>query len=169
MIKRLALIIAVLLLFCALAGAEEAPYNKDSLQSVLSYIRNEKPDSLALGQTKLSLQELRQVKDALPERADFTFAFYLSKVWVNSSETLVDLDQEKGNVTGQDLKDIIYLMPQVKRINVFKHSNLNNKVMCPIVDEYPDVFFGWTVRFGRDGKKYTVRSDATAFSTAKVV
>lgn len=168
--RLLCRMLAVLLTLCALCAcalAENAPYDPEKADSIIAWIKEERPRQLDLGQTALTLQELCTVKDALPEDAGFTFTFKHSQVWIDSTAELVDLDQKTGKVTGQDLEDMIYLMPNVTRINVFKHTNLNNKVMCPIVDAYPEVFFGWTVQFGRDGKKYQIRSDATAFSTAK--
>ena len=166
--KRLLCILLLLSLCSAfLLSASEEALNRDSITDVLAYIEAEHPASLALGQTQMSLKDLRRVKDALPDNADFSFSFCLAQMWIDSSQTYIDLDQKTGKVTGHDLEDILYLMPWVKRIDVFRHGNLDNKTMMPIVDAHPDVFFGWIVKFGRDGKRYSIRSDATAFSTLK--
>ena len=55
-------------------------------------------------------------------------------------------------------------MPQVTRIDAYTHQNLDNEIMMPIVDKYPELWFGWLVRLG---KAYKIRSDCTAFSTRK--
>lgn len=89
---------------------------------------------------------------------------YLCKTWIDSTAIVVDLDQGKGHIEGEDLETILYLMPQVTRIDAYTHQNLDNEIMMAIVDKYPEVWFGWLVRLG---KAYKIRSDCTAFSTRK--
>ena len=164
MSKRVAaLLLTVALLFTA-ALAQEDTMDWTDYEAVLAYVAREAPMELHLGETKFSLEQLRALKEALPSAAEFTFTMYLCKTWIDSTATVVDLDQGKGHIEGEDLETILYLMPQVTRIDAYTHQNLDNEIMMPIVDKYPEVWFGWLVRLG---KAYKIRSDCTAFSTRK--
>ena len=149
MSKRVAaLLLTVALLFTA-ALAQEDTMDWTDYEAVLAYVTREAPMELHLGETKFSLEQLRALKEALPSAAEFTFTMYLCKTWIDSTATVVDLDQGKGHIEGQDLETILYLMPQVTRIDAYTHQNLDNEIMMPIVDKYPEVWFGWLVRLGK--------------------
>ena len=164
MSKRWIACVLALALLLAGALAEEESLDLTDYEAVLAYVTQEAPAELRLGETKFSLEQLRALKEALPPEAEFSFTMYLCKTWIDSTSTVVDLDQGKGLIEGEDLETILYLMPQVTRIDAYTHQNLDNEIMMPIVDKYPDVWFGWLVRLG---KAYKIRSDCTAFSTRK--
>jgi len=163
MSKRLLALLLVCVTLCTGALGEETMDWTD-YEAVLSFVREEAPQELALGRTKFTLPQLLKLKRALPAGAEMSFTMYLCKSWIESTATVVDLDQDKGLIQGEDLETLLELMPQVTQIDAFTHQNLDNETMMPLVDRYPQVRFGWLVRLG---KKYKIRSDATAFSTRK--
>lgn len=150
-------------LLCPLAIGEETVDWKN-FDAVLHHVQEAQPAALALGETKFTLEQLCILQEALPPDAEFTFTMYLCKTWIDSKATEVDLDQGLGLIDDVALERIIALMPQVTAIYAYTHQNLTNELMMPLVDKYPDIWFGWLVRLGKD---YKIRSDATAFSTRK--
>ena len=104
MSKRVAaLLLTVALLFTA-ALAQEDTMDWTDYEAVLAYVTREVPMELDLGETKFSLEQLRALKEALPSAAEFTFTMYLCKTWIDSTATVVDLDQGKGHIEGEDLE-----------------------------------------------------------------
>ncbi len=59
-----------------------------------------------------------------------------------------------------DIGRIINMLPNITEIDLYE-SDLSEKNMDYLCETYPDIFFGFTVKFWN----YEVRTDATAFST----
>lgn len=77
-----------------------------------------------------------------------------------SAEAL-DFDAAGIQVTdAQALAALIDQLPHLTEVRMYD-SKLSREDMEWLFDAYPDVFFGWTIRFSI----HTVRTDATAFST----
>lgn len=77
------------------------------------------------------------------------------------SAEVLDFDAAGIQVTdAQALAALIDQMPNLREVRMYD-SQLSRKDMEWLFDAYPDVFFGWTIRFSI----HTVRTDATAFST----
>ena len=60
------------------------------------------------------------------------------------------------------LAEELKLLPCLTDVLMYQ-SRLKNSSMDVLYDGFPEVFFGWTISFG----KYTMRTDITAFSTLK--
>lgn len=85
-------------------------------------------------------------------------AFGLS---IDTNATVLDFDAAGVQVDdAQVLSTLVEQLPQLQEVLMFD-SKLPRKDMEWLFDAYPNVFFGWTLRFDI----HTVRTDATAFST----
>ena len=74
---------------------------------------------------------------------------------------VLDFDQAGIQVTdAQALAALIDQLPALTEVRMYE-SKMSREDMERLFDAYPEVFFGWTVRFAT----HTVRTDATAFST----
>lgn len=156
---------AACLLMTIISGAlaAELPdltnYNK-----VFKYIQEEKPMSLDMGDTKFSIDQLRKLKDAMPEGSEFHFNVWFRQTWIDSRGEIIDLDNSQKTTSEAELLWLLENMPNVRQVNLFNHREFSNDFMVPLMEKYPDVTFGWQVRVS---SQYVVRSDATAFSTNK--
>ena len=80
---------------------------------------------------------------------------------VDAGASVIDFDAAQIQVNdAQALSRIIEQMPNLTEVLMFD-SVLEREDMEWLFDTYPDVFFGWTLRFAI----HSVRTNATAFST----
>lgn len=164
MIRMLTLMLVLaLVLPCALAEEAKLPdltrHNK-----VLKYIKEVQPMELDMGETKFSVKQLKQLKNAMPEGSTFKFTIWFCQSWINSESEVLDLDGSKKSVTEDELKWLLENMPNVKDVYSYNHRELSNKIIPPLMEQYPDITFHWLVTLS---SKYRVRSDATAYSTLR--
>jgi len=79
----------------------------------------------------------------------------------DKNAAVLDFDAAGIQVTdAQALSEIIRQMPNLEEVRMFD-SAMAREDMEWLFDTYPDIFFGWTIRFAI----HTVRTDDTAFST----
>jgi len=166
MIRMLTMMLVLaLVLPCALAENSNLP-DLTRHSKVLQYIKEEQPMELDMGETKFSVKQLKQLKNAMPEGSTFKFTIWFCQSWISSESEVLDLDNSKKSVSEDELKWLLENMPNVKAVYSFKHRELHNDVIVPLMEQYPEIQFHWLVRIS---SKYRVRSDATAFSTQKKV
>lgn len=160
--KRLtALLLALALLFSA--ACAEAP-DLTNYRKTLAYVQEVQPSALHLGETKFTPEQLWKLKNALPEGAQMTFTMDYCKTLIPHDAQEVDLNGRSKGVTGDDLQYLIDLLPNLRKLVFTKHNALANKVVIPLIEQYPNIEFVWRVHIkGR----YGIESDATAFSTQK--
>lgn len=162
-ISRLLAVVCVLLALCACALAEEG-LDLTRYNDVMNYIVEAQPMALDLGDTKFDIGQLRKLKDAMPEGAELHFNVFFRQTWIDSRGEIIDLDNSSKNTSEADLLWLLENMPNVTTVNLFNHREFTNEFMIPLMEQYPQITFGWQVRIS---SKYVVRSDATAFSTNK--
>ena len=162
---RLLTITCALLALTLCALAEEGP-NLTRINDVLKYIQEQRPMALDMGETRFSISQLQKLEAAMPEGAEFHFTVWFCKSWINDLSDTLDLDNSKSQVSKAELGWLLAHMPNVTKVNVFNHRELNNSIIIPLMEQYPNVEFGWMVRIH---SSYAIRSDATAFSTNKKV
>lgn len=163
--KRLFIILA-LLAALPLAAFAEAPVDMTRYNDVKAYIEEQQPLALDLGETKFSIKQLRQLQELMPEGSTFDFTVWFCQSWISSQSDTLDLDNSKKQVTEKELTWLVAHMPNLKKVNTFNHRELSNDIIIPLMEQYPDIEFGWMVRIH---SSYVIRSDATAFSTNKHV
>ena len=159
-----AILLSLLLLFlcCAAAGADTISGNK-SVKVILKYISDNHPTELTLEGVKLKPTELLQIKQALPEGAEFHFTTnWAGSVTFSDDVVELDLRPRKGQVLASDLEAIVLVCPNVKVIDNSNKSSPTNKDIIPLIEKYPDVQFEWRVDLG---KGHHVSTKATAYST----
>ncbi|MBE5803423.1 MAG: leucine-rich repeat domain-containing protein [Clostridiales bacterium] len=163
--RLLALTLAIAAVFtCAMAG--ENDLDKTKINKVEAYIQEEQPMEFDIGQTKFSVKQLKRLMASMPEGSTFRFTIWYCNSWIDSESEVLDLDNGKAKVTEDDLRWFLENMPNVKTVNSFNHRELDNKIIVPLMEEYPEIQFNWLVYIS---SKYRLRSDATAFSTQKKV
>ena len=94
-------------------------------------------------------------------QAGYAEALNAFGVQIDPQTRVLDFDAASVRVTdAQAVADLLDQLPAVREVRMFD-SELSREDMEWLFDTYPDVFFGWTLRFAI----HTVRTDATAFST----
>lgn len=165
--KHLLRILAVLLLAAAVfsfAAAEADDLDRTKYNKVLAYIKENQPMEFDMGQTKFSIKQLKKLMAEMPEGSKFKFTIWYCNSWIDSESEVLNLDNGKAKVTEADLRWFLTNMPNVKEVYSFEHRELDNKIIPPMMEEYPDIQFNWYVYIS---SQYRLRSDATAFSTRK--
>ncbi|MBR2719516.1 MAG: leucine-rich repeat domain-containing protein [Clostridia bacterium] len=163
--RLMALMLAILSVFTC-ASAEEKPLDKTKYNKVLAFIKENQPMEFDMEQTKFSIKQLKKLMAEMPEDSTFNFTIWYCNSWIDNQSEVLDLDNGKAKVTKDDLKWLIDHMPNVKEVYTFNHRELDNKVIVPMMEEYPEIKFNWLVTIS---SKYRIRTDATAFSTQKKV
>ena len=157
------LLALILLCACCVSACADTLSGNKSVKVILKYISDNHPTSLTLEGVRLKPTELLQVKQALPEGAEFHF----TTNWAGSltfSDDVVELDlrPRKGQVLAADMEAIIQVCPNVRVIDNSNKSSPTNKDIIPLIEKYPDVQFEWRVDLG---KGHHISTKATAYST----
>ena len=159
-----AALLALLCLLCVAACAEETQtMSFTKLKEALTWVEENQPQVLDLGKTKLSFDDVVQVKAALPEGAELRFSLSWHGHTISSDMEEITFSKKGGQITAQFLRDLISLCPKLRMINTQNRRWLTNDVFLPLVDEHPEIDFQWIIRI----RCYYVPSTATAFSTLK--
>ena len=169
MLKHLCRALALVMIFALLLGcalAEDKPLDKKNYNKVMAYIKENQPMAFDMEQTKFSIKQLKKLMAEMPEGSTFNFTIWYCNSWIDNQSEILDLDNGKAKVTQDDLKWLIDHMPNVKEVYSFNHRELDNKIIVPLMEEYPEIKFNWLVAVT---SKYRIRTDATAFSTQKKV
>lgn len=166
--KKFCLFLALCLMLtvtfsCTMA---EETLDKTKYNKVLEYIKENQPMTFDMGQTRFSIKQLTKLLEAMPEGSDFRFTIWYCNSWIDNQSEVLDLDGSKAKVSEGDLRWLLTHMPNVKQVNSVKHRELDNDIIVPLMEEYPEIQFNWLVYISA---KYRLRSDATAFSTLKGV
>ena len=119
------------------------------------------PESVDIGRVYWSLPKIQEYVENLPEGTPVTGEFSFHKKFFSITAEELDLDKVSGSIKPEDLECMIAFMPNLKKISVKWHAELNNDRMIPLVEKYPDVTFVWALKINR----YKIYTDVTAFST----
>ena len=168
MMKRFCRLLAIACALLALtlgALAEGGPTLTRS-NDVLKYIQEQQPMVFDMGETKFSIKQLTKLEEAMPEGSEFHFTIWYCKNWISDLSDTLDLDNTSAKVSKADLEWFLAHMPNLTKVNTFNHRELSNDIIIPLMEQYPEIEFGWLVRLT---SSYVIRSDATAFSTNKHV
>ena len=159
--KTLAILLLVILCgACAAAHADTASF-KD-VNEALKYIKKNQPTELTIEGGKFKPSELLQVRNALPEGAEFHFSVNWSNIPYTDTTTELDLREMKGGVKKAELEALISLCPDIRHIDNSAKRYPSNADMIDLIGKYPDVRFEWIVSFG---KGHYCATTATTFST----
>ncbi len=110
-------------------------------------------------------------KKALVEGAPhvtFLWTVKLGNGTYSSADTVMDLDTPKGKASYYDISMALHALPNIKKVTMFKYNASLKDMENYLLSQFPDVEFEWTLDWIIcDGRRVYLRSDATAFSTAK--
>lgn len=104
---------------------------------------------------------------ALPD-VHFIWTVKLGNATISSEDTVMDLDTPKGEVKLMQIAAALDALPGIDTVLMYKYRPSLNGISDYLLDKYPEVDFGWTLDWLIcEGRRVRLRSDATAFSTAK--
>ena len=155
-----AMLLLVLCVSAVSAQAENVSFA--GLSDALKYLKKNQPEALTVEAGKFKPSELIQVKNALPEGAEFHFTVNWSNVPYSDGTETLDLTELKGAVKKEDLEALVALCPNLKAVDNSAKRYPSNKEMIELIEKYPDVQFEWMVSFG---KGHYCATTATTFST----
>ena len=133
-------------------------------QEALRVVEKEQMTHLNLGNVPYSVEILGRIKRAMPQGAHLHF----SAVWgghaFTDKDTELDLGYVSQNIRAQEIADLLFLLPDLKNLDLHTHTELANEDIAPLVDAYPETELIWMIHLSR---KHLVKSDATAYSTLR--
>ena len=155
----LALILCLAVL--SVSAGEEIPSFR-RLKDALSWIEENQPASLDLGETKFGPTELLSIRSALPEGAVFSFQAEFRGARYNPETESFNANGAKKQISRDELLALLELMPNLQEMDVSGHRELSNKIMPDIADAYPQIRFSWLIQLPYS---HSLVSTFTAYST----
>ena len=123
--------------------------------------------TLDLTGVSLSTANKGKLVKAFPD-IHFIWTVKLGNALISSEDTVMDLDTPRGEVKLSQIAEALNALPRIERVIMNKYRPSLNGMRDYLLTPYPDVWFDWTLRWNIcDGRTVYLRSDATAFSTAK--
>ena len=127
------------------------------------------PEITTVDLTGVSLSTANKGKlvDALPG-VHFIWTVKVGNATISSEDTVMDLDTPKGEAKLSAIAAALDALPNIDTVLMYKYRPSLKGVSSYLLDKYPEVDFGWTLDWLIcEGRRVRLRSDATAFSTAK--
>lgn len=170
--RKLLLILSVLLLLAAPALAETVPGMadltdrvevKDSEVADLANLLNSAGIIKAcdLRGVKISLDAQVKLVESCP-KVDFYWEVDINQSKVDNHTTHLNLDALPNKVGHKKLQNILRCFSGLEEVTMYNYR-YSVKEMEAVMAAFPQIKFNWTIRINT----YLIRSDSTAFSTAK--
>lgn len=166
--KRILALVCVLLLLAASATAdtvdltdrgEIADKQVTALIDELSLLPE--GTEVNLMNVKLSLKGKSQLAAALPQLV-FRWAVEIGSYTADSLDTVLDLDGQEKRAGYNNFSLALGALPYLKEVTMYDYT-FSTKEMEKLMAAYPNIHFNWTITLNN----YRIRTDVTAFSTAK--
>lgn len=155
------ILLAMMAGICLGSAAAEGPAFP-SYNAAATYVKENRPLELDVGEVRWQPSDLIKLKDAMGEGAVIRFSTNWGGVTITDGDREIDLNPVTHRISAGDIEDLIALCPQVRCITVTKHSYLKNQEVIDLMDRYPEIEFIWMVAIkGR----YRLPSNCTAYST----
>ncbi|HHT14555.1 MAG: leucine-rich repeat domain-containing protein [Christensenellales bacterium] len=151
-------ILLLLLIFICLTSLAEEPKNFSSLDEAKIFLQTSPEAACTIKNLWLSPQERQELKSTYPQ-ATIKFTDSLEKITL-SDEMLDFVVEGPTEIDKNQIEALIKAYPNIQTIDLYE-TRLPRVDMLYLFDTYPNVHFGFTVRFA----EHVVRTDATAFST----
>lgn len=119
--------------------------------------------------TDVSLSTVNKVKlaQACPD-IHFIWTVKIGNAVISSEDTVMDLDTPKGEAKLSAIAQALDALPNIEQVLMYKYRPSLKGMANYLLNKYPEVDFGWTLDWIIcDGRRVRLRSDASAFSTAK--
>ncbi|MBQ8200320.1 MAG: leucine-rich repeat domain-containing protein [Clostridia bacterium] len=115
----------------------------------------------------LSTKNMTTLLSSCPN-VTFLWKVKLGNGTFDTTDTVMDLDTPKGEVKLSEIAAALDCLPNIERVIMNKYSPSLDGMANYLLKKYPDVQFDWTLNWLIcSGRRIHLRSDATAFSTAK--
>jgi len=147
MMRKIGCLLLLFLLMASLISvrAEEQPEFKN-FRKTLAWVDEQQPEELHLGTTAFKPSELAEIRAHLPENAVFDFTASFCKAEYTPATEEFSLNGTKSGVTEKELRALLSLMPQLKKLDTSAHGELSNDIMPDIVDANPQIEFSWVIK-----------------------
>ena len=124
-------------------------------------------ETVDLTDVNLSTANKGKLVAACPD-IHFTWTVKVGNAVISSEDTVMDLDAPKGEAKLSQIAQALDALPNIEQVLMYKYRPSLNGMADYLLDKYPEVDFGWTLDWLIcNGRRVRLRSDATAFSTAK--
>lgn len=112
---------------------------------------------------RLQLKEMTRMRQTFPELV-FDWDVAYRDMNIPGNTRVLDLDSlTQKRIGAESLRQLLVCLPETERVIMYD-QRLSVREMETLMEAFPDVRFDWSVQLG---KKYAIRTDATAFSTLK--
>ena len=156
------IIVLLCLLLCLLAAAACADELPAKYADALKYVRENQPMEAVAAKVAWNPKQLAEIRDALPEGAVFRFNCKWNGISFSDESEELDLNKAQKTLSGDSLRKILSLCPNLKSVDNSSKRNPSNDVFIPLMEEYPGIHFEWVVHLRGD---HYCPTDATAYST----
>ena len=124
-------------------------------------------ETVDLTDVNLSTANKGKLVAACPD-IHFIWTVKVGNAVISSEDTVMDLDTPKGEAKLSAIAQALDALPNIEQVLMYKYRPSLNGMADYLLDKYPEVEFGWTLDWLIcNGRRVRLRSDATAFSTAK--
>lgn len=124
-------------------------------------------ETVDLTDVNLSTANKAKLVAACPD-IHFIWTVKVGNAVISSEDTVMDLDTPKGEAKLSAIAQALDALPNVEQVLMYKYRPSLKGMADYLLDKYPEVEFGWTLDWLIcNGRRVRLRSDATAFSTAK--
>lgn len=167
--KRLALLMMALLLMTVSAMAENTldltgrgEIGEHQVRALITEL-SEAPagTQVEMVGVKLSLKAKAQLATALPQLF-FHWEVELGDRVIDSTATTLDLDGQAKRANLTAFTNALSALPRLTEVTMHDYT-FSTREMEKLMAEHPDIHFNWTITLNN----YRIRTDVTAFSTAK--
>ena len=163
--RQTAWLLLLAFLFCGISVsfAESATYTPGmSLKETMEIVQNTHPTELDLGKVKWTPSQLAELKSMMADPSGLRFQAVFCKTDYTESTEEIDLNGSSVKISQEELLALISLLPHLKSVNVVKHRELSNDIMCGIVESFPEISFTWLISLPYS---HSLSSAFTAYST----
>lgn len=144
---------------------------KDMAKNVNTLIRdleaNPQVTEVDLMNVKLDVKYMGQLVKACPN-VHFHWKVKVADGYFTCEDQVMDLDALHDTAKLSQIAAALDALPNIQEVLMYKYRPSLNGMRDYLLSKYPDVRFGWTLDWLIcNGRRVRLRSDATAFSTAK--
>ncbi len=164
MYKRLlALLVCLALLpVSSLSLAEESPLSFRTVYDAVAYVQEHQPMELDLGRVRMYPEDLRKIKEAMPENAVLHFITTWLDLTISDTDRELNLAGAASRYSVSQLEDLVYLLPDLEKLDISKGYRLPTQTIAAFVDAHPELQIIWLIVLNSNHYLY---STDTAYST----
>ncbi len=115
----------------------------------------------------INAKNKRALVEGAPE-VTFRWTVKLGNLSFCTDDTVMDLTGLRGKISHYDIAMALHALPNIKKVSMYNVNSGLSDMENYLLEQFPDVEFEWTLNWIIcSGRRVYLRTDATAFSTAK--